>query len=93
MQQLDLVRPAGMVVATSNLPEDLDSALLRRFDLASEFPAPERDVLMDYARRTAAQRGVDIVNGVEHALAAATTYAEAEKILVAEHRRIIVQGG
>jgi SpoVK/Ycf46/Vps4 family AAA+-type ATPase len=93
MQQLDLVRPLGVLVAASNIPQDLDPALLRRFDLLAEFPLPQPADLARYAQQTARRRGVELVNGVAHALASATTYAEAEKIIVAEQRRVIVRAG
>lgn len=40
----------GLLIATSNLPESLDVALWRRFDLAIEFPKPIRAALARFAR-------------------------------------------
>lgn len=93
MQLLDLVRPAGLIIAASNVPEDLDPALLRRFDLVADFPAPPRKALLDFARKTAKSREVPVANGVAHALGAASTYAEVEGIIIAEQRRIILRRG
>jgi SpoVK/Ycf46/Vps4 family AAA+-type ATPase len=91
MQQLDLVRPAGVLIAASNIPEELDPALLRRFDFVLEFPAPSRETLRAYAKRQADHRGIKLVNGVRHQLASAKTFAEAEEIVQVEHRRIILR--
>lgn len=93
MQQLDLVRPAGLIIAASNVPEDLDAALTRRFDLALEFAAPERRALTDFAKRVAEGRGVSMVNGVKHAVSTATTYADVERIIISEQRRLLLREG
>ncbi len=50
MQELEHSRPSGLIVATSNLPERLDRALWRRFDLAVLFPRPSKRQLLSYAR-------------------------------------------
>ncbi|KYF79941.1 hypothetical protein BE11_41920 [Sorangium cellulosum] len=92
MQQLDLSRPAGLLVATSNIPDELDVALLRRFDLTLEFPAPGSAEILAFARREASKRGIQLINGVRHELASAKTFADAEQILQVEHRRILLQG-
>jgi SpoVK/Ycf46/Vps4 family AAA+-type ATPase len=91
MQQLDLVQPAGLLVAASNIPDELDQALLRRFDFILEFPKPSRDALSSYAKKQADSRGIKLVNGVRHELASAKTFAEAEQIIQVEHRRIILR--
>lgn len=92
MQQLDLVHPAGIVIAASNVPDELDPALRRRFDLALEFPVPSASALTEYTRKAARARGIPIVNGISHKLASAKTFAEAEQILVDEHRRLVLRG-
>jgi SpoVK/Ycf46/Vps4 family AAA+-type ATPase len=91
MQLLDLVRPAGLIITASNVPTELDPALVRRFDFVAEFPAPGRKELSEFAKRTARTRGVEVVNGVTHALASATTYAEVEGIIVGEQRRLLLR--
>jgi len=91
MQQLELVKPAGIVVAASNLPDALDPALLRRFDLTLEFPAPSAKALLAYARRQAKARGVNLVNGVRHELASAKNFADVDQAVQTEQRRIILR--
>jgi SpoVK/Ycf46/Vps4 family AAA+-type ATPase len=91
MQQLDLVRPAGVLIAATNIPDELDPALRRRFDLTLEFPAPTANQLRAYAKRRAQLRGIRLVNGVRHELATAMTFADAEQVVEGEHRRIILR--
>lgn len=92
MQQLDLSRPAGVLVATSNIPDELDIALLRRFDLSVEFPAPSAAEVLTFSKREASKRGIQLINGVRHELASAKTFADAEQILQGEQRRAILKG-
>lgn len=92
MQQLDLSSPAGLIIAASNVPDDLDPALLRRFDAALSFPAPEGAVLSRFAKAEATKRGVKLVNGVRHDLAEAKTFADVRQVVDDEHRRIILRG-
>ena len=92
MQQLDLVRPAGLIIAASNVPDELDLALRRRFELSIEFPAPSPSALMEYSKKLARSKRIPIVNGVSQKLASAKTFAAAEQILSDEHRRRILRG-
>jgi len=92
MQQLDLSQPAGLLVATSNIPDELDVALLRRFDLSVALPAPSAAEILAFARQEAVTRGIRLINGVRHELAAAKTFADAEQILQGEQRRALLKG-
>lgn len=93
MQQLDLIRPAGLLIAASNVPGDIDAALFRRFDVVLEFPAPNRKSLSAFALRVAKQKGLKLVNGLGNALTSASTYADVEKIVADELRRTLVREG
>lgn len=90
LQQFDLVQPAGLIIAATNAAEDLDPALARRFDLELEFPLPSREALEAYCRRVAAARGVSMERC---GLGAAASYADAERCIVAEQRRMIIADG
>ncbi len=92
MQDLDLERPAGMLVAASNVPHQLDPALARRFDVRLEFPRPTATALRSYARDAARQRGIGVLNGARHELGRAKTFADVEQVLSAEHRRHVLRG-
>jgi ATPase family associated with various cellular activities (AAA) len=92
MQQLDLSRPAGLLVATSNIPDELDVALRRRFDLTVELPAPSAAKVLAFAKREADKRGIQLLNGIRHELAVAKTFADAEQILQGEQRRVLLKG-
>jgi len=91
MQQLDLANPSGVIIAASNIPNELDTALLRRFDLAIEFPAPTPSQIRTYARREAIKRGLTLTNNTQRKLTTAKTFAEAEQVVEMEHRRILLQ--
>jgi hypothetical protein len=50
LQELDHTVPAGMVIAATNLPESLDRAIWRRFDVLIKFPAPTRRQIVSFAQ-------------------------------------------
>ncbi|MEP7122323.1 MAG: ATP-binding protein [Byssovorax sp.] len=91
MQQLELTNPEGFVIAASNVPNELDAALLRRFDLALEFPAPSARQIRAFARTEADKRGLSLLSGIRQQLATAKTYADVEKIILTEHRRSVLR--
>jgi SpoVK/Ycf46/Vps4 family AAA+-type ATPase len=91
MQQLELVQPATMLIAASNLAEHLDLALVRRFDFTLEFPRPSRSQLSDFAKHQAKARGIKLTRGALAASGKATTFAEVEKLIEADHRRMILR--
>jgi hypothetical protein len=51
LQELDHTIPSGVVIAATNVPESLDRAIWRRFDLSVEFPAPSRTDLRRFLER------------------------------------------
>lgn len=91
MQQLELANPGGLVIAASNIPDELDTALLRRFDLTLEFPAPTARQIRGFARVEAGKRGLRLLNGIRQQLVSAKTYADVEKIVSTEYRRSILR--
>lgn len=89
MQELELSETKGIVIATSNLPQNLDRALWRRFDLILHFPKPTRNELAGYTRRIRTKfslKGPSLRRGLE-----AKTYADAEKLVEAEARSIALR--
>lgn len=87
MQELEHARPAGYIIATSNLPDELDLALWRRFDVIEEFPRPTARECERFAFDRA--RALDIALDAKlRAIARkATSYADVEKLIEAEARR------
>jgi ATP-dependent Zn protease len=87
MQELEFSETQGIVIATSNLPENLDRALWRRFDLVLKFPKPTKSELAKYTKRIKTKfqlgRSVSIKD-----LSTARTYSDAERLVEAEARRI-----
>ena len=90
MQELEHSAPAGMVIATSNLPRQLDPALWRRFDLILEFPAPTRAELASFANGLVKKHKLAPFTRVSKRALAAKSYAEAERLIEAEARKRIL---
>jgi SpoVK/Ycf46/Vps4 family AAA+-type ATPase len=88
MQELDLLTAKGIVVAASNLPEHLDRALLRRFDLIVQFPIPKRIELLQFSKAQAKRFKVILSKRRMLALSKVNSYAEAEKFVEDEARRL-----
>jgi SpoVK/Ycf46/Vps4 family AAA+-type ATPase len=91
MQELEFLDTQGLVIATSNLPQNLDRALWRRFDLILHFPRPTSGELTTYSRRIGAKFQLKISKGRLTRFATARTYADAEKLVEAEARRIALE--
>jgi SpoVK/Ycf46/Vps4 family AAA+-type ATPase len=91
MQELEFLETPGIVVATSNLPENLDRALWRRFDLILHFPRPSRIELKAYVRKISAKFHLKSRQAVLKRFASGRTYADAEKLVEAEARRIALE--
>jgi SpoVK/Ycf46/Vps4 family AAA+-type ATPase len=91
MQQLELVQPATMLIAASNLMGHLDPALLRRFDVALEFPEPSQAQLVEFAASHAKARGLKITKALRRQVTKTRTFAEVEKLLESEHRRTLLR--
>jgi SpoVK/Ycf46/Vps4 family AAA+-type ATPase len=91
MQELEHSKPAGLIVATSNLAKHLDDALWRRFDLALLFKAPTQGTLTAFAKRVASVKTVSLSASVLRRASVADSFASAEAIVVAEARRQALQ--
>lgn len=85
MQELEFSETRGIVIATSNLPENLDRALWRRFDLTMHFPRPTRSELRAYTRKMRAKFGLKPTRGLR---ILPKTYADAERLVEAEARSV-----
>jgi SpoVK/Ycf46/Vps4 family AAA+-type ATPase len=90
LQELEHAHPQGWIVATSNLPERLDAALWRRFDLLLRFPRPSKRELVAYAKSLAKSRRVKIAHRLD-AIQKAASYADVVGIVNAEARRLIIR--
>jgi SpoVK/Ycf46/Vps4 family AAA+-type ATPase len=91
MQELEFLETVGVVIATSNLPKNLDQALWRRFDLALEFPAPRQVELQKYANAISAKFGLSRSQKVRQLIASTKSFADAEKIIESEARRVALE--
>jgi len=91
MQELEFLQTSGIVIATSNLPKNLDRALWRRFDLVLQFPAPTKAEVAAYARTMSAKFGLRPSVTTQRRITTAKTFADAEKLIEAEARRVALE--
>ena len=82
MQELEHVQPAGFIIATSNLPRQLDEAVWRRFDLAIEFPRPDARERAKFVATRATALGISATSGLVAQARRVSSYADAEKVVV-----------
>jgi SpoVK/Ycf46/Vps4 family AAA+-type ATPase len=90
MQELEHSHPLGFVVATSNLPRELDLALWRRFDLILEFPKPTKHALKTFILSKASDYQFTLSSAITAKALRVKSYAEAEKLIEAEVRSRIL---
>ncbi|MGH7174118.1 MAG: AAA family ATPase [Gemmataceae bacterium] len=93
MQELELSVVRGLVVATSNLPDCLDRALWRRFDLQVHFPAPEKHERVRFAAMRAKSLRLAGSKPIQHRAARVPSYAEIAKLVEDEARRRALRSG
>jgi len=91
MQELEFLNTKGIVIATSNLPKNLDRALWRRFDLTLEFPKPTRSELKEYTRKLWKKYALNKLRSARPKFHGMQSYADAEKLVEAEARRIALR--
>jgi hypothetical protein len=82
MQELEHSRPAGIVIATSNLPRQLDPALFRRFDAVLVFPLPTKAALARYMAKRARGKAILRATEVPKPTPSIKTYHDAERCIV-----------
>jgi SpoVK/Ycf46/Vps4 family AAA+-type ATPase len=87
LQELEHAKPMGIIIGTSNLPEHLDRALWRRFDLNVLFNAPTKTILRPFIKAIATKRKISLSDGVIRKALRARSFAEAEAVVTAEARR------
>lgn len=92
MQELEHAAPTGIIIATSNLPDDLDRALWRRFDLAVEFPAPTKSELKTFVAKRALQHALSLPKAMASKAVKVSSYAESERIVENAVRERILTG-
>lgn len=91
MQELDLAKIRGLIIGATNLPQHLDLALWRRFELHLEFPMPTAEELVAYGKRLAKAQGVPFSATLRKRLAGAGDFAAAERSILNEARRRVIQ--
>lgn len=92
MQELEHSKPLGLIIATSNLAQNLDDALWRRFDLALLFKSPTKASLTSYCRKLAEKFGLRLPREVLSRAINARSFADAEALVISEARRQAIAG-
>ena len=92
MQELELSDNRGLVVATSNLPEALDLALWRRFDLSLSFPRPTASELRSFLRSRLRAYRIPSEPRLLRQVVESRSFAEAERLIEDAARRQVLFG-
>jgi hypothetical protein len=90
LQELEHSRPRGLVVATTNLPKNLDEALWRRFDLDVAFPIPSASTLRAFAKSVADRHKMSLNLVTLRRAESAKSFSAAEQLVVSQVRRHIL---
>ena len=91
MQELEHSQPKGLVIATSNLPSQLDHALWRRFDLAVAFPAPTKAELAAFGRQQVKEHGLKFGRQLEAATVACKNFSDAQRVILSHARQALIK--
>jgi SpoVK/Ycf46/Vps4 family AAA+-type ATPase len=91
MQELEHSQTKGIIVATSNLPNHLDKALWRRFDLTMEFRKPSPSDLRMFVLGKIKSFDTKLSRNQINQFIKAQSYAEAEKCVESVVRQIALQ--
>jgi ATP-dependent Zn protease len=90
LQELEHSRPLGLIVGTTNLSSHLDDALWRRFDMDLKFNAPQPATLRRFAAGIARRKNIAVSARAMKRAMHAPSFAEAEKIVIADLRRQLI---
>jgi SpoVK/Ycf46/Vps4 family AAA+-type ATPase len=90
MQELEHAHGDGFIIATSNVPKALDDALWRRFDLRILFPKPTGKELARFVEHRSRDFGIRATPEMLAQCRNATSYAEAEQLVISEARRRVL---
>ena len=87
MQELELSELQGFIIATSNLPMTIDTALWRRFHLSVAFTRPGKRDIIQFAKSKAKIFNISMSKLLQHRIASLQNYAEVEMAVENEARR------
>jgi len=90
MQELEHARSDGFIIATCNLPQLLDDALWRRFDLQIPFPKPTRKQLASFVTRRCKGFQFKPTKTFLTSFSRVSSYAQAEQCVLNEARRRVL---
>lgn len=90
MQELEHSNSKGLIIATTNIPKDLDRALWRRFDLNIEFRKPNTTQIRKFAKKVADDRKAILSKSLASGLNKIDNYAACENYIIDDLRRKII---
>ena len=92
LQEIDSINPNILFVCATNVSDELDPALLRRFNMKLWFKNPTREQIEDYIMEYFDKRNVDldamILSGIENFKS--KSWSDAEMYCEAHFRRIVL---
>lgn len=94
MMQIDELPSTCLLVAATNHPDMLDSALWRRFQVRIDLPEPDQKELKAFVKEALKPVGKLPAKGVEIVLEALgrASYSDAEELVLSIRRRIVLDG-
>lgn len=87
LQELDHSAPAGLIVGATNLPQNLDPALWRRFDVTLELPRPTPAQLRRFIQHRSREAGISAATVRRAITSKSPTYADVERVITDCRRR------
>jgi SpoVK/Ycf46/Vps4 family AAA+-type ATPase len=91
MQELEHSNSRGLIVACSNLPQSLDEALWRRFDLVLQIPKPSATMIRRFVRERLASVGIAYESSFASSVRNMKSYADGERFVADMQRRAILK--
>jgi SpoVK/Ycf46/Vps4 family AAA+-type ATPase len=86
LQEFDHTQPRGMIIAATNLGDEIDIAVSRRFDATLAFPLPSRAELKQFALRRAKELHLGKANRLAASLPGLRSFADVESAVI-NHKR------
>ena len=87
MQELEHSKCQGLIIATSNLPKNIDKALWRRFDSVLEFPKPTKTQIVSYCRKLSKSYQLSFTQKLQNNIMHLSSFSEAKCFIESEARK------
>ena len=91
MQELEHSKSQGLIIATSNLPRNIDKALWRRFDSTLEFPKPTKTQLVSYGRIITEYYKLSFTNKLQKDVLSFSSFSDAKCFIQSQAREQLLK--